>query len=136
MTPNGEVTRWAVALIRTRLDDFEKLRHKAVRHWKRGKQIHKLRTRARRLRAALEDLCECTPGAPDLLAKCKELSDCTTAARDTVVMMERLKRYRRFALPAEHAEISKLLDDLAKENAQGIKDAKSAVKACCMELQP
>ena len=136
MAPSSDVVQWAVALIRERVKSFEKLRCKASHKWKGGKRIHKLRTHARRLRAALEDLCDCTPAAPDLLARCKDLSDATAAARDSVVMLERLRSYRRFALPAERGEIQMLCDDLAKNAAKGVKDAKATVKRCRMEMQP
>jgi CHAD domain-containing protein len=117
------------------VERFEELRSDALKRWNHGKRIHKLRTQARRLRAAVEDLCDCTPCAPQLLETCRELNDETTAARDSLVMIERLQRYRRFAMPAERAEIENLCDDLRKEHRKGLKRAKAATKSCRMEMQ-
>lgn len=136
VAPTSEVVQWAVQLIRTRVQSFERLRCGASRKWKHGKRIHRLRTQARRLRAALEDLCDCTPCASGLLSKCRELSDETAAARDTLVMMQRLEGYRRFAMPAERAEIKKLCADLKKEHRLGLKRARAAIKDCRLEMQP
>lgn len=136
MSVHASVAVWAVALLRERVDTFEMVRRKAAQDWKSGKRLHDVRTNARRLRAWVEDLQECFAQPQELLAACKSLSDQTNAARDAQVMIERLERYRRFAMPAERAEIDELRKSLSKQRKSGMKNAKAAVKACVAELRP
>lgn len=134
MSVQAGVREWALQIIRERSGAYETLRARAAAHWKHGKRIHKLRTQSRRLRAALEDLCDTTPQAAGMLDTCKAIAEVTAEARDTVVMIERLERYRRCALAAERAEINRLCDELWKRNAAGLKKAKRAVKNCRVDV--
>lgn len=136
VAPHSDIVVWAVQLVRTRVESLEQLRAQTRADWGKGKHIHDLRTHARRLRAALEDLHDCIPSADALLAQCKALSDKTTQARDAAVMARRLRRYRRFAMPAERAEIKALCRELDHEVAKGKREAKHAVKARAFELAP
>lgn len=136
MSAHASVTGWAVALLRERVAAFESVRRKAARDWKRGKRIHDVRTSARRLRAWVEDLQDCLADPQELLDVCKTLGDQTTEARDAQVMIQRLERYRRFALPAERAEIDDLCAGLRKQRKDGMKAAKRAVRRCAVELRP
>lgn len=133
MSANVTVTQWAAEIIAERVAQFESLRRKAAGHFKGGRRIHKLRTQSRRLRAALEDLSDGVPQSSELLDKCKFIGEGTTNARDSIVMIKRLQRYRRFALPAERAEIRTIYDDLWETNAKGLKKAKRAVKRSALE---
>jgi CHAD domain-containing protein len=136
MSVHANVAVWAVALLRERVESFESVRRKAAQDWKRGKRLHDVRTNARRLRAWVEDLQDCVAAPQELLDVCKSLSDETNAARDAQVMLERLERYRRFAMPAERAEIDDLCASLRKQRRTGMKAAKRAVKGCTVELRP
>lgn len=136
MSVHASVAVWAVALLRERVETFETVRRKAARDWKSGKRLHDVRTNARRLRAWVEDLQDCFADPQGLLDACKSLSDQTNEARDAQVMLERLERYRRFAMPAERAEIDDLCKTLRKQRKSGMKDAKAAVKSCVVELLP
>lgn len=136
MSVHASVAVWAVALLRERVTSFESVRRKTAQDWKRGKRLHDVRTNARRLRAWVEDLQDCLAAPQELLDVCKSLSDQTNAARDAQVMLERLERYRRFAMPAERAEIDDLCSSLRKQRKTGMKAAKRAVKDCAVELRP
>ena len=134
MNENDEsMAAWASAIIRERVAQLEALRCKTAHHFKGGRRIHKLRTQSRRLRAALEDLRDCLPHCRELLDTCKFIGERTTDARDSIVMIKRLQRYRRFALPAERAEIRKIYDELWEKNAKGLKKARHAVKHRTLE---
>lgn len=130
MSAHADVAVWAVALMRERTQAFEAVRKKAARSWKGGKRLHKVRTSARRLRAWAEDLQECLADPAELLDPCKAIGDSSTPARDAQVMLQRLQRYRLFAMPAERAEIETLCTILRKRRAAAMKDAKRAIKAC------
>lgn len=136
MSVHADVVVWAVALLRERVEQFESARRKAAKHWRRGKELHAVRIHARRLRAWTEDLQDCLADPKALLESCKSISDQTNAARDAQVMLERLARYRRFAMPAERAEIERLCESLRGARKTGMKAAKRAVKNCVVELRP
>lgn len=122
------VASWAHDLAQKRVETLESVRKKAAQNWKGGKYVHKLRTSARRLRAALEDLHECIACAGDLLDDTKTLADALGTVRDADVLVERLQRYRRFALPAERAEIDVVCRKLNKGGSTSEKQAKYAIK--------
>lgn len=136
MSVHGDVAVWAVALLRERTAAFETIRKQAAGHWKGGKRLHKVRTGARRLRAWVEDLQECLADPAALIEPCKAIGDGSTPARDAQVMMQRLQRYRRFAMPAERGEIDALCTLLRKRHETAMKDAKRAVKACRPVVRP
>lgn len=128
MAISPAVESWALELARKRVDALESVRKKAAGNWKDGKYVHRLRTRARRLRAALEDLHECIASASEVLDDTKTLADALGMVRDADVLVERLQRYRRFALPAERAEIDAVCRKLTKGGNTSEKQAKSAIK--------
>ncbi|GAC1503315.1 MAG: hypothetical protein NVS1B14_08640 [Vulcanimicrobiaceae bacterium] len=130
MNAHSEVVLWAARLIRERIAELETCRAKAARRWRRGKGIHKLRVLSRKLRAALEDLSDCFPNAADSIAACKTFAAQTAQAQDGAAMLARVQRYRRFALPAERAEIAMVSEHLAATVKAGRKRAKRAVKSC------
>lgn len=136
MSVHGEVAAWGVALLRERAAAFEAVRKKAAVKWEGGKRLHKVRTGARRLRAWAEDLQECLADPAALLDPCKSIGDESTPARDAQVMLQRLERYRRFALPAERGEIDALCTTLRKRREAAMKDAKRAVKTCHPVVRP
>ncbi|GAC1389223.1 MAG: hypothetical protein NVSMB31_04930 [Vulcanimicrobiaceae bacterium] len=135
MPAHSDVLVWAVQTVRVRVEEFERLRCEIAKHWRKGKRLHRLRTQARRLRAAVEDLAECIPGSDQLMKRCGELSDKTTDARDAAVLIRRLERYRRFAMPAERAEIRAICEILSEQKAKGLREAKRAVRRCTVEME-
>ena len=133
MSAHSEVAVWGIALLREKAAEFEAVRRKAARKWNKGKPLHKVRTSARRLRAWVEDLSECMPDPQAILDTCKKIGEETAPARDAQVMIERLDKYRRFALPAERAEIRAVRDELDRQRKAALKSAKAAVRECHVE---
>lgn len=121
-------------LVRKRMDDLQAVRTKARKGWKKGKYVHQLRTHARRLRAAVEDLRACVPGAQTLIDESKTLGQNTGKVRDADVLIRRLQRYRRFALPAERTEIDAICTDLRKARKAVHKAAKAAVANANLQM--
>ncbi|MBV9149920.1 MAG: CHAD domain-containing protein [Candidatus Eremiobacteraeota bacterium] len=119
---------WATMLVRQRMSDLQKVQRKAKKHWCGGKYVHKLRTHARRLRAAIEDLRGCIPNAQKLIDESKNLGQKTGKIRDADVLIRRLQRYRVFAFAAERAEIDALCKPLEKQRKAARKPAKACVR--------
>lgn len=136
MSAHSEVAVWGLALLREKTAEFETVRRKAARKWNKGKQLHKVRTSARRLRAWVEDLSDCVTEPQALLDACKKIGEETTQARDAQVMIERLNKYRRFAMPSERAEIRAVYNELDRQRKAGLKVAKAAIKECRVKLDP
>jgi CHAD domain-containing protein len=134
MKPPADVSAWATMLVRRRIAELEAVRSKARKHWKRGKYVHKLRTQARRLRAAVEDLRACIPGA-QLVDESKALGQSTGKVRDAEVLIRKLQRYGRFALPAERLEIDAICKQLRKRRDAAQKPARAAVAAARLKLR-
>ncbi|MBV8727052.1 MAG: CHAD domain-containing protein, partial [Candidatus Eremiobacteraeota bacterium] len=103
------------------------MQRKAKKHWRGGKYVHKLRTQARRLRAAVEDLRACISNAQKLIDESKNLGQKTGKIRDAEVLLRRLQRYRVFAFPAERSEIDALCKPLKKQRKTAQKPAKACV---------
>ncbi len=135
MNVHSEIVLWAVRLVRERTVELETRRAKAAKRWRRGEDIHKLRVLGRKLRAALEDLSDCFPDAPASIAACKTFAEETAQAQDGTAMLARIQRYRRFALPAERAEIAMVGEQLAAAVKAGRKRAKRAVKNCTFSVE-
>ncbi|MBV8689649.1 MAG: CHAD domain-containing protein [Candidatus Eremiobacteraeota bacterium] len=127
MRPPPDVVAWANTLVSRRIGDLKKIQRKARKHWRGGEHVHKLRTHARRLRAAVEDLRACIANAQQLIDASKELGQKTGKVRDADVLVRKLRRYRVFALPAERAEIDTVCKPLLKERKAAQKPAKGAV---------
>ncbi|TAM86571.1 CHAD domain-containing protein [bacterium] len=87
------LAEWAHALVERRLRDFELRRAAALEQPHDVEALHDVRTRARRLRAALEDLRELVPEAEEWLSALKRLNRYTGAARDNDVLMARADAY-------------------------------------------
>ena len=116
-------------LVEHRMSDLQKVQRKANEHWCGGRYVHKLRTHARRLRAAVEDLRSCIPNAQKLIDESKNLGQKTGKIRDADVLIRRLERYRVFAFATERAEIDALCKPLEKQRKAARKPAKACVSA-------
>jgi len=115
-------------LVERRMSDLQKVQRKANKRWCGGKHVHKLRTNARRLRAAVEDLRSCIPNAQKLIDESKNLGQKTGKIRDADVLIRRLERYRVFAFAAERAEIDALCKPLEKQRKTARKPARTCVR--------
>ena len=127
MRPPAEIVAWANVLVRRRIDDLNKIKRKARKNWRDGAHVHKLRTHARRLRAAVEDLRSCIPNAQRLIDESKDLGQKTGKVRDADVLIRRLDRYDIFALPAERADIDTVCRPLRRQRKAARKPARAAV---------
>ncbi len=128
MSAPPDVVAWANMLVGRRLSDVRKIQRKARKQWRNGAHVHKLRTHARRLRAAVEDLHGCIRNAQRLIDNSKELGQKTGKVRDADVLIRKLERYRILALPAERAEIDTVCKPLRKQRKAARKPAKAAVR--------
>jgi len=127
MRPAADIVAWANLLVRSRINDLKKIQRKARKNWRDGAHVHKLRTHARRLRAAVEDLRSCIPNAQRLIDESKDLGQKTGKVRDADVLIHKLDRYRIFARPAERAEIDTVCKPLRRQRKAARKPAKTAV---------
>ena len=127
MSNAPDVAAWSKFLISRRIDQLRKIQRKARKRWSGGKHVHKLRTHARRLRAAAEDLRSCISNAQQLIDESKDLGHKTGQVRDADVLIRRLRGYRRFAGPAERAEIDTVCEPLFKQRKAARKPAKDAI---------
>ncbi len=109
--------------------ELEKARRKHAKASHDTDGLHKIRTRARRLRSALEDLAQCTCGEGAFLSEVKRLGDRTGKARDAQVLLERLQRYRQVAGSQERAEVDRLITRHRKQVKKWNKAALSATAA-------
>ncbi|MBV8245899.1 MAG: CHAD domain-containing protein [Candidatus Eremiobacteraeota bacterium] len=121
------IAQWALRLIRERADAAETARKRACKKFS-NRRVHKLRTQSRRLRAALEDLCDCLPHAEDLMECSHTVGDATGKVRDATVLIEQLERYHRFSFFEERAEIEKLERVLKRRRKKCTGEAKEAVR--------
>lgn len=135
MKPSPDVTAWAIMLVCRRIAELEAVRGKARKGWKKGKHVHRLRTHARRLRAAVEDLRACIPHAQKLVDESKTLGQNTGKVRDAEVLIRKLQRYHRFALPTERLEIDAICKQLRKRRNASQKGAKAAVARASLKLR-
>src|SRR5579884_61430 len=99
---SGEITAeglasWATGLIAKRIATFEARRRRALKRDLDGEALHDLRTAARRLRSALEDLGPLVPYSRKNLRIVKRIGDATSEARDLAVLIGRLQAYRALA---------------------------------------
>jgi len=132
--PAAALEAWAQMLIRNRINRLERLRRKACKQWERGRHVHRLRTHARRLRAALEDLSDCVPRAQALIDESKLLGQKTGKVRDADVLAHKLQRYRRTAFSAEGSEIDAVCAPLRKQRKAAHKPAKAAVRDAHLKM--
>jgi len=135
MGPHSDVVVWALRLVRERVDSTEAARCRADEKFSE-RRVHRLRTQARRLRAALEDLYECIPSADDLMERSRAVGDETGKVRDATVLIEKLERYHRFSFFEERAEIEKLQRVLKKRRRKCERPAKDAIESVTFELKP
>ena len=121
-------------LVRGRIKDLKKLQRKARKHWRDGEHVHKLRTHARRLRAAVEDLRSCIANAQRLIDESHNLGQKTGKVRDADVLIRKLERYRLLALPSERAEIDTVCKPMRKQRQLSRKPAKAAACEACFKV--
>lgn len=123
-----ELVEWARGILSAQMRQVETARRKCLKPSPSAEQLHKLRTRARRLRSALEDLRHCTPKAAKCLSVIARLGDRTGKARDGQVLLARLRRYRCIATPAERAQIDRLLNIYKKRSNKWDDVANDAIR--------
>jgi len=124
----GTLVKWARHILAAQTQELEKALSKHLRSSSDGEGLHKIRTRARRLRCALEDLQHCTADVPKFLAKVKRLGDKTSKARDGQVLLHRLRHYRRIASRAERLEIDRMLESYRKKSKDWNRVAIGAIR--------
>lgn len=124
---NVELTEWAAALNEKRLATFEKRRKHAIDCGLDGESLHDVRTSARRLRSALEDLGPLVKHSKKNLRRAKHIGDVTGEARDLAVLIARLSGYRALAGLRERAEIDRLIATLTRRERRALKGAKEAL---------
>ncbi|MBC5829567.1 MAG: CHAD domain-containing protein [Candidatus Eremiobacteraeota bacterium] len=105
----SDLIEWARGILIAQTRELETTRRKRLKASRDAERLHKLRTRARRLRCALEDLRECTASARAFLRMVKRLGDKTGKARDGQVLLQRLRRYHLLAATDERSQIDQLL---------------------------
>lgn len=127
---------WAAGLIDKRIATYEARRKRVEKRGFDGEALHDLRTAARRLRGALEDLGALVPHSRRNLRLAKRVGDATGEARDLAVLIGRLQAYRAVAGRAERAEIDGLIATLERRERRAIKHARSALRACGKSRRP
>jgi len=128
--PCSQLKAWARALIDRRLRDFEEKRAKALEHPHDPEALHDVRTRARRLRAALEDLHDLIPEANHWLRVLKRLGRRTGAARDNDVLLERVEGYASRTRGATRAGFERMAERLRGRRRRLAERAIAAIKRC------
>ncbi len=108
------VTDWARQILTALAWQLENVRRKPLKSSRDAQGLHKIRTRARRLRSALEDLQQCSING-GFLANVKRLGNKTGMARDGQVLLQRLHKYRRIAPEAERSQIDRILHKYKKQ---------------------
>lgn len=98
--------------------------------------MHDLRTAARRLRGALEDIGPLVPYTRRNLRLVKRVGDATGSARDLAVLIGRLQTYRATAGKAERAEIDGLIATLQRRERRALKHAKGSLRDCAKPKRP
>ncbi|MDE2571977.1 MAG: HAD-IA family hydrolase [bacterium] len=123
---------WADELVCQRLRDFEERRIAALANPDDVEALHHVRTRARRLRAALEDLHEAYPHAGPMLRALKRLGRRTGAARDNDVLLERVERYCAAARGATREHLERMTRRLRQRRERLRKRALEAIESCLL----
>jgi CHAD domain-containing protein len=118
---------WAAGLIDKRIATFEARARRAHKRGLDGERLHDLRTAARRLRSALEDIGTLVPYSRRNLRLVKRVGDATGDARDLAVLVGRLQTYRALAGKRERAEIDGLIVTLERRERRALKHAKLAM---------
>lgn len=118
---------WAAGLIGKRIATFEARRRRAEKRGLDGEALHDLRTAARRLRGALEDIGTLVPFSNKNLRVVKRVGDATGDARDLAVLIGRLQTSRAIAGKAERAEIDGLIATLERRERRALKYAKRSL---------
>jgi len=124
------LTRWAAKLLEQRITTFEARYRRAERRGLDVESLHDLRTSARRLRGALEDIGPLVPYSRRNLRVSKRIGEATGDARDLAVLIARLQSYRALAGFRERREIDKLIETLERRERQALKDAKRLLQGC------
>ncbi|TAM60727.1 CHAD domain-containing protein [bacterium] len=127
-----EVARWARELVERRLHDFQMRREAALAMPHDVEALHDVRTRARRLRAALEDLGGFIPEAGDWLRALKSLGRRTGAARDNDVLLARVEHYVRAARGPARAQLERLAQRLRHRRRRLRERASEALARCAL----
>lgn len=120
------MTDWARQILTPLVRQLENARRKCLKPSRDMQELHKIRTRSRRLRSALEDLQQCSVDV-GFLANVKRLGDKTGMARDGQVLLQRLRKYRRMALAAERSQIDRILRKYKKQCKRWDKVALDAI---------
>ncbi len=120
------VTDWARRILTALAGQLENASRKRLKPSQDAQGLHKIRTRARRLRSALEDLQQCSIDG-GFLADVKRLGDKTGMARDGQVLLQRLHKYRRIAQAAERSQIDRILRKYKKRCKRWDKVALDAI---------
>ncbi|TAM78441.1 CHAD domain-containing protein [bacterium] len=130
--PDAALAEWARELVERRLDDFELRRAAALERPHDVEALHDVRTRARRLRAALEDLRELVPEAEGWLRILKQLGRHTGAARDNDVLLARVEVYLRAARGTAHARLERIARRLRSRRRRLGERASEAIAQCVL----
>ena len=121
---------WAGELIERRVRDFEVKRAAVLERAEDAEALHDVRTRARRLRAALEDLRELVPEAEEMLGALKRFSRRTGEARDNDVLLARVEWYAEHAFGRARAQFERLAGRLRKRRGHSRTRAMDGVREC------
>jgi hypothetical protein len=132
----GALNTWAAGLIEKRIATFEARTRRVAKRGLDGEALHDLRTAARRLRGALEDVGALVPYSRRNLRLVKRVGDATGEARDLAVLIGRLQTYRALAGQADRAEIDGLVATLERRERRALKHAKTALKDCTSPKHP
>lgn len=124
------MNRWAAELIEKRVATYEARFRRAEKRELDGESLHDLRTSARRLRGALEDVGPLVPYSRRNLRLAKRVGEATGEARDLAVLIGRLQTYRALAGRSERAEIDALIAMLERRERRALKAAKHALRTC------
>lgn len=126
------LAEWARALVERRLNDFELRRAAALEQPHDVEALHDVRTRARRLRAALEDLRELVPEAEEWLRALKRLNRYTGAARDNDVLLARVDGYLQAAHGTARACFERVARRLRNRRRRLGERASKAIAQCLL----
>jgi CHAD domain-containing protein len=125
---DSALCEWATALIDKRISTFEKRRKHVIVSGLDGEALHEVRTSARRLRSALEDLGPLVEHAAKNRRRAKAIGDATGDARDLAVLIAKLSSYRVFAGLRERAEIDRLVGALSRRERHALRQAEHSIK--------
>lgn len=132
----SDLARWATELIEKRIATYEARYKRAEKRHLDGESVHDLRTSARRLRGALEDLGPLVAYSRRNLRLAKRVGVATGEARDLAVLIGRLQTYRALAGRRECDEIDALVKVLKRRERRALKNGKRELRACGKMKRP